>query len=48
MDEWVNTERIVDEVVKDGVKETYDDCSNNIARVEGIIRVGKKIDKDGI
>ena len=89
MDEWVNTERIVDEVVKDGVKETqplpaqdgnmdwgnyyhgkedrtkpfneyldeairfgvketYDDCSDNIARVEGIIRVGKKIDKDGI
>ena len=34
--------------IKDGVKETYDDCSNNIARVEGIIRVGKKIDKDGI
>jgi hypothetical protein len=87
--EWVNAERIVDEVVKDGVKETqplpaqdgnmdwgnyyhgkedrtkpfneyldeairfgvketYDDCSDNIARVEGIIRVGKKIDKDGI
>ena len=26
-----------------GVKETYDDCSNNIARVEGIIRIGEKI-----
>jgi hypothetical protein len=34
--------------IKDGVKETYDDCSDNIARVEGIIRVGKKLDKDGI
>jgi predicted peroxiredoxin len=34
--------------IKDGVKETHQDCSNNIARVEGIIRVGKKLDKDGI
>jgi hypothetical protein len=30
--------------IKDGVKETHQDCSNNIARVEGIIRVGKKIE----
>jgi hypothetical protein len=30
--------------IKDGVKETHQDCSNNIARVEGIIRVGKKLD----
>jgi hypothetical protein len=29
--------------IKDGVKETYDDSSNNIARVEGIIRVGEKL-----
>jgi hypothetical protein len=38
----------LDEAIRFGVKETYDDCSDNIARVEGIIRVGKKIDKDGI
>lgn len=25
-------------------KETHQDCSNNIARVEGIIRVGEKLD----
>jgi hypothetical protein len=30
--------------IKDGVKETHQDCSNNIARVEGIIRVGKKLE----
>ena len=30
--------------IKDGVKETHQDCSNNIARVEGIIRVGEKLD----
>ncbi len=30
--------------IKYGVKETHQDCSNNISRVEGIIRVGKKIE----
>ena len=30
--------------IKDGVKETHQDCSNNTARVEGIIRVGEKLD----
>jgi hypothetical protein len=30
--------------IKDGVKETHQDCSNNIARVEGIIRLGEKLD----
>ena len=30
--------------IKDGVKETHQDCSNNIARVGGIIRVGEKLD----
>jgi hypothetical protein len=25
------------------VKETYDYCSDNISRVEGIIRIGEKI-----
>jgi hypothetical protein len=25
------------------VKETHDDCSNNIARVEGIVRIGEKL-----
>jgi predicted peroxiredoxin len=34
----------LDEAIRFGVKETYDDCSDNIARVERIIRVGKKID----
>ena len=35
----------LDEAIRFGVKETYDDCSDNIARVEGIIRVGKKINQ---
>ena len=30
----------VEVVIDYGVKETYDDCSNNIARVEGIVRIG--------
>jgi len=33
----------VDDIIQEGVKETHDDCSNNIARVEGIIRIGEKI-----
>jgi 5-methylcytosine-specific restriction endonuclease McrBC regulatory subunit McrC len=33
----------VEDIIQNGVKETYDDCSNNIARVEGIIRIGEKI-----
>ena len=37
----------VDVVIDYGVKETYDDCSNNIARVEGIVRIGGVI-KNGI
>jgi hypothetical protein len=37
----------VDVVINYGVKETYDDCSNNIARVEGIVRIGGVI-KNGI
>jgi hypothetical protein len=48
IDEKHHRTREVVLTIKDGVKETYDDCSDNIARVEGIIRVGKKIDKDGI
>jgi predicted peroxiredoxin len=35
----------LDEAIRFGVKETYDDCSDNIARVEDIIRVGKKINQ---
>jgi hypothetical protein len=33
----------VDDIIQKGVKETHDDCSNNIARVQGIIRIGEKI-----
>jgi len=33
----------VDDIIKNGVKETHDDCSNNIARVEGIVRIGEKL-----
>ena len=37
----------VEVVIDYGVKETYDDCSYNIARVEGIVRIGGVI-KNGI
>jgi len=33
----------VDDIIQNGVKETHDDCSNNIARVEGIVRIGEKL-----
>jgi 5-methylcytosine-specific restriction endonuclease McrBC regulatory subunit McrC len=38
-----NNLKHVEGIIENGVKETYDDCSNNIARVEGIIRIGEKI-----
>ena len=33
----------LDEAIRFGVKETHDDCTNNIGRVDGVIKVGKKI-----
>lgn len=36
------------DAIRFGVKGTYNDSSDNIARVEGIIRVGEKINKDRI
>ena len=33
----------VGNTIQNGVKETHDDCSNNIARVEGIVRIGEKL-----
>ena len=33
----------VEDTIQNGVKETHDDCSNNIARVEGIVRIGEKL-----
>ena len=35
-------ESFTNHIIEDGVKEIHDDCSNNIGRVEGIIRVGKE------
>ena len=40
---WLDGDERIGDIIQNGVKETYDDCSDNIARVEGIIRVGKKI-----
>jgi len=39
----ISQDSYVEDVIQNAVKETYDDCSNNIARVEGIIRIGEKI-----
>ena len=33
----------IEDTIQNGVKETHDDCSNNIARVEGIVRIGEKL-----
>ena len=33
----------VGNTIQNGVKETHDDCSNNIARVEGIVRICEKL-----
>jgi hypothetical protein len=41
--DWLDGDERIGDIIQNGVKETYDDCSDNIARVEGIIRVGKKI-----
>jgi hypothetical protein len=34
---------MIEQVLENGVKEIHDDCTNNIARVEGIVRVGEKL-----
>jgi len=41
--DWLDGDERIGDIIQNGVKETYDDCSDNIVRVEGIIRVGKKI-----
>lgn len=43
MDGWVNSENIINRTIQNGVKQIYDDCTNNVARVEGVVRIGKKM-----
>jgi hypothetical protein len=33
----------MNDVIENGVKQIHDDHSNNIARVEGVIRIGEKL-----
>jgi hypothetical protein len=40
---WSLEESSIEEVIQSGVKEIYDDCTNNVARVEGVVRIGKKM-----
>ena len=41
--DWLDGDERFNNIIQNGVKETYNDCSNNIARVEGIVRIGEKI-----
>ena len=41
--DWLDGDERIEGIIQEGVKETNQDCSDNIARVEGIIRIGEKI-----
>ena len=41
--DWLDGDERFEDIIQEGVKETNQDCSDNIARVEGIIRIGEKI-----
>ena len=41
--DWLDGDERFEDIIQEGVKETNKDCSDNIARVEGIIRIGEKI-----
>ena len=41
--DWLDGDERFINIIQNGVKETHDDCSNNIARVEGIVRIGEKL-----
>ena len=41
--DWLYGDERIEGIIQEGVKETNQDCSDNIARVEGIIRIGEKI-----
>ena len=41
--DWLDGDERFEDIIQNGVKETYDDCSDNISRVEGIVRIGEKL-----
>ena len=38
-----NPSKLLEDTIQNGVKEVHQDCSNNTERVEGIVRVGEKL-----
>jgi hypothetical protein len=41
--DWADGDKRLLEIIQNGVKQIYDDCSDNQARVDGIIKIGKKL-----
>jgi len=41
--DWLDGDERIGDITQNGIKEIYDDCSDNQARVNGIIKIGKKI-----
>jgi predicted peroxiredoxin len=41
--DWLDCDERFNNIIQEGVKETHDDHSNNISRVEGIVRIGEKL-----
>ena len=41
--DWLDGDERIEGIIQEGVKETNQDCSDNIARVEGIMRIGEKL-----
>ena len=41
--DWLDGDERIEDIIQEGVKETNQDCSDNIAIVEGIIRIVEKI-----
>ena len=41
--DWLDGDERIGDITQNGVKQIYDDCSDNQARVDGIIKIGKKL-----
>ena len=41
--DWLDGDERIGDITQNGVKQIYDDFSDNQARVDGIIKIGKKL-----
>ena len=41
--DWLDGDERIGDITQNGIKQIYDDCSDNQARVNGVIKIGKKL-----